>query len=90
MNLTNPKVLLFFLAFLPQFVDADAGAVAPQVVWLGLWFIAATLLAFGTIAWLAGAIGERLRRSPRWQRWLNRIAATVFAGLAVRLLAVPR
>jgi threonine/homoserine/homoserine lactone efflux protein len=90
MNLTNPKVLLFFLAFLPQFVDTGAGPVAPQVVWFGLWFIVATLIAFGTIAWLAGAIGERLRRSQRAQLWLNRAAGIVFAGLAVRLLSDQR
>ena len=90
MNLTNPKVLLFFLAFLPQFVDTSVGSVAPQVVWFGLWFIVATLMAFGTIAWLAGAIGERLRGSRRAQIWLNRITGVVFAGLAVRLLAAHR
>jgi threonine/homoserine/homoserine lactone efflux protein len=90
MNLTNPKVLLFFLAFLPQFVDTSVGSVAPQVVWFGLWFIVATLMAFGTIAWLAGAIGERLRGSRRAQIWLNRITGVVFAGLAVRILAVHR
>jgi threonine/homoserine/homoserine lactone efflux protein len=90
MNLTNPKVLLFFLAFLPQFVDTGAGPVAPQVVWFGLWFIVATLIAFGTIAWLAGAIGERLRRSQRAQLWLNRAAGIAFAGLAVRLLSDQR
>lgn len=90
MNLTNPKVLLFFLAFLPQFVAPGTGSVALQVVWFGFWFIAATLFAFGTIALLAGAIGERLRRSERAQILLNRICAFVFAGLAVRLLAASR
>jgi threonine/homoserine/homoserine lactone efflux protein len=90
MNLTNPKVLMFFLAFLPQFVDTGAGPVAPQVVWFGLWFIVATLIAFGTIAWLAGAIGDRLRRSQRTQLWLNRAAGIAFAGLAVRLLSEQR
>ena len=90
MNLTNPKVLLFFLAFLPQFVSPGAGPVALQVAWFGGWFIVATVFAFGTIALLAGAIGERLRRSERAQVVLNRVCGVVFAGLAIKLLTAER
>lgn len=90
MNLTNPKVILFFLAFLPQFVDAQRGAVAGQLLVLGLVFIAATLLAFGAIAWFAGSVGARLRQSVAAQQMLNRVAALVFAGLAVRLALQSR
>jgi threonine/homoserine/homoserine lactone efflux protein len=90
MNLTNPKVLLFFLAFLPQFVQPAAGPIALQVAWFGLCFIAATVVAFGTIALLAGLIGETLRRSRRAQLYLNRLCGVVFAGLAVRLLTSTR
>jgi threonine/homoserine/homoserine lactone efflux protein len=90
MNLGNPKVLLFFLAFLPQFVEVGAGPVALQVTWFGLCFIVATVLTFGAIALLSGAIGEWLRRSRRAQLYLNRICGLVFAGLAVRLLTSAR
>jgi threonine/homoserine/homoserine lactone efflux protein len=90
MNLTNPKVLLFFLALLPQFVDPARGPVAPQIVWFGGCFIAATVVAFGSIALLAGAVGARLQRSERGQRLLHRASALVFAGLAVRLLTAVR
>jgi threonine/homoserine/homoserine lactone efflux protein len=90
MNLTNPKVVLFFLAFLPQFVRPGIGNVAIQLAWFGVLFIVATLVAFSIIAYLAGYIGERLRRSERAQQLLNRGAALVFAGLAVRLVTSER
>ena len=90
MNLTNPKVALFFLAFLPQFVDPKRGPVALQLCWFGLVFIVATLVAFGSITWLAAFFSRRLRESERAQRLLNRSAATVFAGLAVHLLTSRR
>ncbi len=85
MNLSNPKVAIFFLAFLPQFVQPGAGPVAAQVAWLGLLFIVATLFVFGGFAWFASLIGGWLRGSTRAQQVLNRLAAVVFAGLALRL-----
>ncbi|MCC4118597.1 LysE family translocator [Aromatoleum toluclasticum] len=90
MNLTNPKVILFFLAFLPQFVEADAGPVALQVMWLGFVFIVATLLTFGTIALFAASIGQRLRSSATARRVLNKSAGVVFLGLAARLVLAER
>lgn len=90
MNVTNPKVSIFFLAFLPQFVDKQAGSVTLQMLVLGATFIAATALVFGALALSAGAVGQRLVRSERAQRWMNRVAATVFAGLAVKLASAQR
>lgn len=90
MNLTNPKVVVFFLAFLPQFVEPDAGAVGLQLAWLGGLFIAATLLTFGAIAWFAATLGQWLRRSATAQRGLNRVAGVVFLGLAARLAMAER
>lgn len=90
MNVTNPKVAIFFLAFLPQFADPAAGKMAPQLIALGLVFILATVLVFGSVALLAGKLGDRLRRSPAAQVWLNRIAGVVFVGLAVRLALQSR
>lgn len=86
MNLSNPKVALFFLAFLPQFVDSSRGAVWGQVMQLGLVFMLATLCTFGAISYFAAAIGQRLRGSVRAQALLNRATALVLAGLALRLL----
>lgn len=85
MNLTNPKVSLFFLAFLPQFTSPERGSVAVQTVSLGALFMIATLLVFGLIAWFSGALGQRMQRSHTAQRLLNRVAGLVFLGLAVKL-----
>jgi threonine/homoserine/homoserine lactone efflux protein len=90
MNLSNPKVVFFFLAFLPQFVDATRGAVAWQLAQLGAVFILATLLSFGAISYFSATLGARLRGSARAQGWLNRVAGTVFAGLALRLAVAQR
>ena len=90
MNITNPKVAIFFLAFLPQFADPAAGSVGLQIVLLGGIFIVATLLVFGAIAWGAGLIGGWLRQSPRAQRMMNRLAGLVFVALAVRLAITER
>ena len=86
MNATNPKVAIFFLAFLPQFVEPAQGPVQWQIAQLGACFGLATLLVFGGIAALAGRFGQRLRESARAQQILNRAAALVFAGLALRLV----
>ncbi len=85
MNLTNPKVLIFFLAFLPQFTDPARGSVAAQTMVLGLVFMLATWLVFGAIACFSGAFGALLQRSARARTALNRVAGLVFLGLAVRL-----
>ena len=90
MNISNPKVGIFFLAFLPQFVQPQAGPVALQVAWLGGLFMLSTLLVFGGFAWFAGLVGGMLRRSARAQRALNWLAGTVFVALALRLAVAQR
>lgn len=90
MNLTNPKVILFFLAFLPQFSNPARGSVAVQTFLLGLIFIAAAGLTFSVLALLVGGIGQKLQQSAKAQRWLNRSASVVFVGMAVKLLVSQR
>ncbi|AIT26171.1 LysE family translocator [Bordetella holmesii] len=90
MNLTNPKVLLFFFAFLPQFTQIGAGPLAWQIIELGAVFMAATLLIFGAIAVFSGGFGQLLQRSTTAERWLNRLAGVVFIGLALRLATASR
>lgn len=88
MNVTNPKVSIFFLAFLPQFVSAGHGDVGRQVLALGAIFMLATLIVFGAIALAGGTLRTMLLRSPNTQKTMNRIAALVFVSLAVRLALV--
>ncbi len=84
-NLLNPKIVLFYLAFLPQFVTASAGHAGLQLLILGLTFTVLGLLIDSLIALLSGQIGERLRKRPRSGSWLNRLAGVVFLGLAAKL-----
>lgn len=90
MNVTNPKVSIFFLAFLPQFVDPAYGPIIPQMLVLGLLFIVSAILIFGAISLLAGTFGEILVKSEKSRKILNRLAGSVFATLALKLLLSQR
>lgn len=90
MNITNPKVSIFFLAFLPQFADSAEGRISLQILVLGSLFIVATILVFGSIALMAGTLGQWLSRSKRAQKIINRLAGLVFLGLALKLATAER
>jgi threonine/homoserine/homoserine lactone efflux protein len=90
MNVTNPKVSIFFLAFLPQFADPAKGSLPFQMISLGAIFMVVTLVVFGLISLLAGVIGTRFRKSARMQILLNRVAGVVFIGLALKLATSNR
>lgn len=90
MNVTNPKVSLFFLAFLPQFCDPARGSVALQVLSLGGIFMLATIAVFWTVAALGGRLAVWFNRSKRGQIMMQRVAGCVFVGLASALLLSGR
>jgi threonine/homoserine/homoserine lactone efflux protein len=88
-NLLNPKVALFFLAFLPQFIDPASPAKVPAFLLLGLTFVATGTLWCLTLAFFAAVIGKRLRDSRNISQWLNKALGSLFVFLGARL-AVAR
>lgn len=87
MNITNPKVLIFFLAFFPQFIikSSTETQVMIQMLIMGLTFLVCTLVVFCTVAWCAGTLADRLR-NPKVQTILNKTSAVIFIILAVSTL----
>jgi threonine/homoserine/homoserine lactone efflux protein len=88
-NLANPKVILFYLAFVPQFVTPHGWPVTVQMLLLGLVFIVVGICVDGTAGLLSGTLSEAVTKRPRFRTWMERSSAVVFGGLAVRL-AVDR
>jgi threonine/homoserine/homoserine lactone efflux protein len=82
-NVLNPKTALFFLAFLPQFVDPSAGPVAPQMLVLGTMLVSIGVLSDGSYALLAAGAGNKLRSAVATRRKLERVSGGVFVGLGV-------
>jgi threonine/homoserine/homoserine lactone efflux protein len=84
-NMLNPKVAIFFLAFLPQFIDASRGSVALQIVVLGLIFNVGGTLVNLAVAYAGGTLGELLRRNQSIARLQRRFTGLIFVGLGLRL-----
>ncbi len=90
MNITNPKVSIFFLSFLPQFASPERGHLTGQLLALGGWFIVSTLLIFSGIAILADTLGRWVLRDPHVRGVMNKVAGTLFLGLAIKLALAER
>ena len=82
-QILNPKTALFFLAFLPQFVDRSAGHVGLQMLFLGLVFVALAIVSDGTWALVAGTASDRLRGHVGFARAQRYVSGAVFVGLGM-------
>jgi threonine/homoserine/homoserine lactone efflux protein len=90
-DLLNPKVALFFIAFLPQFVDPQASSQALQILFFGLLFHVTGVPVNLIVALAGGRLAALLARRPSWARAQNRISGAVLVGLGLRLaLSEPR
>lgn len=85
-NAINPKVVLFFLSFLPQFVVAERGDASWQTAQLGLLFTAQAMVLFSLLGYFSGAVGAWINRHPGAGMWMDRVAGAVFVGLGLKLI----
>jgi len=86
-NVLNPKVALFFLAFLPQFIHVEKGFISLQVLFLGVWFDFVGTIVNIMVALLFGKIGSWLTKSPGFVRWQERVTGMILIGLGIRVAA---
>lgn len=84
-DLLNPQVYLFFVSFLPQFVDPSSGGVAGQMLLLGFLFVLVNLPIDATVAWFSGGVGDLLRRRPRFSKGMRLLSGGVMVGLGLKL-----
>ncbi len=85
-NLSNPKVVLFYIAFFPQFVTEGGWPVPVQFLVMGAILILIGFTVDASVGLASGTLSAVLQRRPAVQRWLNRVSAAIFGGLAVRLV----
>ena len=89
-NVTNPKIVLFFFAFLPQFVDPASAHPTRDLIFLGVLYALLGLPVKCAVGLAAGSLSERVLRNPRDLVWVNRASGAVLVGLGLRLAATDR
>ncbi len=89
-NVLNPKIAVFFVAYLPQFAGPATGGTAPQLLALGLTFALLTLAIFGALALFSGTVGSWLRTRPKFAGWLGWLTGGVLISLGLRLALQDR
>jgi threonine/homoserine/homoserine lactone efflux protein len=90
LNVLNPKLTLFFFAFLPQFLDASPGLLDTRLIWLGGTFMLMTLAVFAVYAFLSAAIRDLVLAAPVARRWIERSLGALLIGFAARLAFTDR
>ncbi|RQR76131.1 LysE family translocator [Burkholderia sp. Bp9012] len=89
-NVLNPKVVLFFVSFFPQFVSADSPHKALAFLALGSVFLVMSTIWSCIVAWVAGSVTQRFSGKPGVRKWLDRTVGSAFVGLGLRLAATQR
>ncbi|WP_063533797.1 LysE family translocator [Burkholderia sp. MSMB1589WGS] len=89
-NVLNPKVVLFFVSFFPQFVSADSNHKVLAFLTLGAVFLAMSTVWSCIVAWVAGTVTQRFSGKPRVKKWLDRGVGGAFVGLGVKLATSTR
>jgi len=89
-NVSNPKMAIFFMAFLPQFVDPASAHPTRDLVFLGVLYAALALPVKAAVGFAAGAFAERILRRPAALAWMNRACGTVLVALGARLAVSGR
>ncbi|PVX97561.1 LysE family translocator [Paraburkholderia unamae] len=89
-NVLNPKVVLFFVSFFPQFVSTESAHKALAFLTLGAVFVVMSMMWNSLVAWVAGSVTRRFAGKPGVKKWLDRTVGSAFVGLGLRLAAASR
>ena len=89
-NVLNPKVVLFFVSFFPQFVSADSPHKAWAFLTLGAVFVAMSTVWTSLVAWVAGSVTQHFSGKPGVKKWLDRTVGSAFVGLGLSLATSQR
>ncbi|MGF6957376.1 LysE family translocator [Paraburkholderia youngii] len=89
-NVLNPKVVLFFVSFFPQFVATGSEHKTFAFLALGAVFVLMSMVWNSFVAWIAGSVTQRFSGKPTVKRWLDRSVGSAFVGLGIKLATASR